>query len=773
MRQKSLQIFREIGRANLEENYSSLYGDMWHTCERIVFMDVFSRLAPFIQDFIYQSKWEELRGIQVAACEVIFDSDDNLLLSSGTASGKTEAAFLPVLTALWQQPSRSVGIMYISPLKALINDQFKRLDFLLQDSNIKVTKWHGDASVAQKNALIKHPEGILQITPESLESLLTNKRGACLQLFSDLRFVIIDEVHQFMRDARGIQLLCLLERLQRLTGVTPRRIGLSATLGDVSLAQDWLNTGTNRHCAAPITQEGKKRIKLHVERFMNLHDQRDIEDNDASDNHIGTGGDLGNREHYEYLFQNTLDKKTIIFANSREEIELVIANLKEIALKNKAPDVYRVHHGNVSALLRESAEDEMKSTDEKIVTGATVTLELGIDIGSLDQAVQVGAPLTVSSFAQRLGRCGRRGQIPQLLFTFVEDIRIHSADTLGPMNWEFLRTIAIIELYTKDHWMEPIHPQHHAYHLLYHQTMSHLKSSGELSPAALAQAVLSLGCFRHISQADYKRLLQHLLDTEQLQRSERGGLLIGREGEKVVNNHHFLTVFLAPEYLLVKDENRTIGTVDKVYPVGIRFALAGLTWETVDVNMKSKVIFVKRVPGISLVDWDVDFAMELHTVLVRKIRDVLQHDLPYPYLSARCHERLLEMQYIARNSGILENLVTPLSDKKYAVFPWVGTRQLFTLHYALSQRGIKNKMPWVTCIYLEVNYSGSAAELEAIISDLLQDSLDLYGLPLPDNVQIDGKYNEFIPSDLLRKQFIADYLDFTGLQTDITGLQAL
>ena len=730
-------------------------------------MNVFNSLAPFIQDFIYQNKWEELRGNQVAACEVIFESDDNLLLSSGTATGKTEAAFLPVLTELYNHPSRSVGVMYISPLKALINDQFKRLEQLLLDSHIQVTKWHGDASLTQKNKLIKNPQGLLQITPESLESLITNKRGSCLDLFSDLRFIIIDEVHYFMRDVRGIQLLCVLERLQKLTGVNPRRIGLSATLGDVSLAQNWLNTGTGRNCAAPITDEGKKRVGLHIERFVNYAEKRDeIENNDAGDNMISTGGDIGDREHYEYLFRRTLDKKTIVFTNSREESEFIIAHLREIALKNKSPDVYRVHHGNVSALIRETTEDEMKSADEKIVTGATVTLELGIDIGSLDQAVQVGAPLNVSSFAQRLGRCGRRGQIPQLLFTFVESIKINSADTLGPINWEFIRTIAIIELYIKDHWMEPIPPQNHAYNLLYHQTMSHVKSNGEMSPSALARDILSLGCFSDIPKEDYRHLLQHMIEIEQLQKTEQDGLIIGREGEKIINSHKFLTVFLAPEYLLVKDENRAIGTVDKVYPVGVRFALAGMTWETVDVNTKSKVIFVKKVPGISLVDWKVDFTAELHTILVRKIRSILQLDDPYPYLSERCKERLAEIQYITRNSGILTNLVTPLSDRKYAVFPWVGTRQIITLNYALRHRKIKSKLPWITCVYLEIIFDGTKEELENIITDILDSDLDLYNLPLPDKVQIDGKYNEFIPLDLLRKQFIEDYLDFEGLKKD-------
>ncbi|MBP3611255.1 MAG: DEAD/DEAH box helicase [Lachnospiraceae bacterium] len=731
-------------------------------------MNVFYRLAPFIQDYIYRNEWEELRANQVAACEIIFDSDDNLLLSSGTASGKTEAAFLPVLTELYEHPSASVGVLYISPLKALINDQFKRLDQLLLDSNIPVTKWHGDASQTQKQKLVKNPEGILQITPESLESLITNKRGACMSLFSDLRYVIIDEVHYFMRDVRGVQLLCVLERLMKLTGVNPRRIGLSATLGDLSLAEEWLNTGTGRKCASPVTDEGKKRVRLHVERFVNYADKRDVDEYDGRETGNGSSfNEIGDREHYEYLFKQTLDKKTIIFTNSREETEFVMAHLKEIALKNKAPDVYRVHHGNVSALIRESTEDEMKSADEKIVTGATVTLELGIDIGSLDQAVQIGAPLSVSSFAQRLGRCGRRGQVPQLLFTFVESIKINSGDVLGPINWDFVRTVAIIEIYLRDHWIEPIPPLKHAYNLLYHQTMSCLKSNGEMSAAALAQSVLALGAFRHIPQEDYKKLLLHMLDIDQLQRTEHGGLMIGREGEKVVNSHKFLTVFLAPEYLLVKDENRTIGTVDKVYPVGTRFALAGLSWETVEVNAKSKVIFVKKVPGISVVDWDVDFNADLHTVLVRKIRSVLKEDTLYPYLSDRCKERLAEIQYITRNSGILDHLVTPLSDKKFAIFPWVGTRQLMTLHYALLQRGIVNKLPWSRAVYLEVIFRGTKEELEQIIRDILKNDLDLYRLPLPEKVRIDGKYNEFVPWELLRKQFIEDYLDFEGLREDI------
>jgi ATP-dependent Lhr-like helicase len=349
-------------------------------------MGVFERLAPYIQDFIYQNKWTELRDIQVAACEVIFDSDDNLLLSSGTASGKTEAAFLPILTELYNKPSRSVGALYISPLKALINDQFKRLDLLLTESDLLVCKWHGDASVTEKNKLVKNPKGILQITPESLESLLIHKRGACLSLFSDLRFVIIDEVHQFMRDSRGIQVLCLLERMQRLTGKIPRRVGLSATLGDIEVAKNWLSAGTDRACAAPVSEEGKRRIRLFMERFTKVTEEPD-----------GQNVDRGTAEHYEFLYRMTLrpENNKLYKFKGRNRIR----PLQPQKHSYEKQDTRRLsgaprEHLRCSAW---QAEDEMKTSEEKLVTGATVTLELGIDIGSLDQEVQIGAPATVSS----------------------------------------------------------------------------------------------------------------------------------------------------------------------------------------------------------------------------------------------------------------------------------------------------------------------------------------------------------------------------------------
>src|SRR6476469_7866637 len=227
----------------------------------------FDRLAPFIQEYIYSQNWTELRTVQVEACRVIFDTDAHLLLAAATASGKTEAAFLPVLTLLHQNPSKSIGVLYISHIKALINDQFDRLNDLLKEADIPVCHWHGDVSQSRKKQLIKNPKGILQITPESLESLLINRNTELVRLFGDLRFVIIDEIHAFMGSERGCQILCQLARLSKLTQNQPRRIGLSATLGDYGLAEDWLRSGTPQSVITPEVKIGQRTLHLSLEHF--------------------------------------------------------------------------------------------------------------------------------------------------------------------------------------------------------------------------------------------------------------------------------------------------------------------------------------------------------------------------------------------------------------------------------------------------------------------------------------------------------------------------
>ncbi|MBO7364254.1 MAG: DEAD/DEAH box helicase, partial [Lachnospiraceae bacterium] len=330
-------------------------------------MNVFERYAPFIQDYIYRSGWQTLRAVQNAAGEAIFGTDENVLLTASTASGKTEAAFFPILTLLDSDPSRTVGVLYIAPLKALINDQFGRLNELCEEQGIAVTRWHGDAAQSKKRKLLRKPSGILQITPESLEAMMIHKHMEVPSLFGDLRFIVVDEIHSLLRADRGLQTFSLIERLCRLAGCSPRRIGLSATIGNPEEAGAFLAAGSGRGTVIPRFDGGREVWRLSMEHFYNTDPQADegktvsaetppVESPtdtapEAADPGIG------------YIFEHTRGKKCLVFTNSREECESVCQSLRRYCEVNGEPDRFLIHHGNLSASYRESAEADMKDED--------------------------------------------------------------------------------------------------------------------------------------------------------------------------------------------------------------------------------------------------------------------------------------------------------------------------------------------------------------------------------------------------------------------------
>ena len=545
-------------------------------------MSTFDRFAPFIQDYIYAHDWESLRGIQVAAADAVFNTDCNVLLTASTASGKTEAAFFPILTEFYENPPLSVGALYIAPLKALINDQFARLNELCEQSDIPIWRWHGDVSASQKARLVKRPSGVLQITPESLESLLMHKQAAIGKMFGDLRYIVVDEVHSLLRGDRGGQTLCLIERLSRLSGSNPRRIGLSATIGDPQMVGALLSAGTNRTTIIPRFNEPKRTWRISMEHFYTTGPQaperdyatanpddvelvavetvglralptvggtgkidsfdrldRRIPPIDGSQNHaLDFPSDSAPRfadPGYGYLFEYSRGKKCLIFANSREEAEGITTSLRSYCELRHEPDRFLIHHGNLSSTYRETAEELMKDDSFDLTTVTTATLELGIDIGKLERAFQVDAPFTVSSFLQRMGRTGRRDLPPEMWFVMREDEPEPRSLMPDTIPWKLLQGIALVQVYTEEKWVEPPRLDRLPYSLLYHQTMSTLASCGELSPAQLAERVLSLAYFRRISLDDYRVLLRHLLDTDQIQATEAGSLIVGLSGERITN----------------------------------------------------------------------------------------------------------------------------------------------------------------------------------------------------------------------------------------------
>ncbi len=723
-------------------------------------MSVFHRLAPFIQDYIYRNKWEELRPVQVKAAEAIFDTDENLLLSSGTASGKTEAAFLPVLTHLWENPSKSAGVLYLSPLKALINDQFERLEGLLEEADIPVTKWHGDASQAAKKRVLKRPAGVIQTTPESLESMLMRNSSGAYRLFSDLRFVIIDEVHYFMDNDRGLQLLSLLERLSRLIGFCPRRIGLSATLGDTTNAEKWLCTDSGRGCVTPRVAEKGRSLRLSVRYFPIKQKIPNSDSKTLLEN------------YYNYLYESTSGKRCILFSNSKGEVEENIAHLRRIAEQRKRDDCYLVHHANISPALREFAEQRMKSSELPVCTGATVTLELGIDLGHLERIVQTGCPLTVSGLVQRLGRTGRRGGTAEMRFAFRHDMSLPPQEFYKEVNWDFVCCIAMILLYTRERFVEPMFLPKLPYSLLYHQTMSYMASQGEVKPAALAKYILTLGVFKNITKDDYLALLRYMLENGQLEKSEEGGLLIGSKGEAAVNNYEFLAVFSVPDEFSVRCNAEEIGTVQSPFPEGAQFALAGQAWEVTELDKAERRIFVKHIDGISSNMWQDSGNEYVHTKVMKMIRDVLRSDEEYAFLDEAAKARLAEIRKECRNGGLAAvGSVVPVTPTLYAVFPFVGTRATAALVYALRERGFDASvyLSRYIPVCIEVRTVMGMEELCAALDEIKLCGADKYGFRIPDNCEISGKYNDFIPRELLKKQYIEDYLDTEDMRVNMEG----
>jgi len=717
-------------------------------------MSVYDKLAPFIQEYIYRNRWQELREVQVAACDIIFNTDHNLLIATPTASGKTEAAFLPIITEIYNKPPASVGVLYIAPLKALINDQFVRIEELLDEAHIPVTKWHGDASQTAKSRLLSLPKGVLQITPESLEAMLMKRKQSVIKLFSDLRFVIIDEVHNFIASDRGVQLSSILERIQNLTGNTPRRIGLSATLGDVLVAEKWLNNGTKRKCSTPLVNEGRRKAQLMLSHFYTNKEKIDDESWES---------------YFESLYQLTRGKKSIIFSNSRSEVEKNINRLKLIAEKKKERDVFHVHHGSISAENREYAEEQLRTSDLPLVAGATVTLELGIDLGDLERIVQTGSPHSVSSLSQRLGRSGRRSGVSQMCFVFNEDISPKGEVFYKSINWGFIKCIALIELY-RENWLEPLRVEQFPYHILFHQTMSVLYSFGDTSPELLAQKVLSGQTFSHISQDDYRELIKHLIEIEVLEKTQESKLAIGKKGEWLTNNFEFYSVFVVPVEYSVRDGVQEIGVLNQAFPVGERFILNGKTWEILEIDDDKKVLYVKFVGGKSTVNWDGAYVGETHTKVLQKMREVLVSGEEYGYLHESAANRLSEIRNIIRQSDVFgvkhRTDVVMLSPKRFAIFPWLGSRAFNALDYTLQMYGVQVTESSNDDIFICVNAS-SADEVYSVLAKIKSDSFFAEALPVSDKLIYQGKYGNFIPQSLTRKRYLDNSISIVEMQSEI------
>ena len=737
-------------------------------------MRAFDRYAPFVQEYIYQNHWENLRSIQVAAADAIFNTDENVLLTASTASGKTEAAFFPIITLFSEDMPSSVGCIYIGPLKALINDQFSRLNDLCAEADIPVWHWHGDVAQSHKAKLMRHPSGILQITPESLEALLLHKHAAIAKLFGDLRFVVIDEVHSLLRGDRGGQTLCLIERLSRIAGVNPRRIGLSATIGDPEGTGEFLSLGTGRKTIIPKIDAKGSKWRLSMEHFY-VKDAQAAEDKqipgalpvlEEKTDDAPANADPG----IGYIFEHTRGKKCLVFVNSREECEMVTTTLRHYCELNHEPDRFLVHHGNLSASYRETAEGIMKDDSQYMTTVTTATLELGIDIGRLERAFQIDAPWTVSSFLQRMGRTGRRELPPEMWFVIREDEPEVRAMLPTTIPWKLLQGIALVQLYLEERWVEPPRLDRLPFSLLYHQTMSTLASCGELSPRALADRVLRLHYFHRITQEDYRVLLRHLIATDHIQQTEQGGLIVGLAGERVINSFKFYGVFQESEEYTVRSESQELGTVVSPPPVGEKLAIAGHVWQVLDVDHKRRLIYCQQVKG-SVPAYFGQCPGDLHTKILTRMRRVLQEDRQYPYLMKNAVARLEQARFTAAHSGAADKTLINLGGNMWCLLPWVGTYTFLTMERflkikcadRLGLRGLDSARPF----FIQFTMKADEETFFRVLAEEIRKPIDTMELVYPKELPLFDKYDEYLPEELVKKGFALGVLDVDGLREKI------
>lgn len=639
--------------------------------ERPANSPAFELLAEPIRRWVWQQGWRELRDIQERAIGPILEGR-SVVLASTTASGKTEAAFLPLLSRI--SNSRGLRILCVSPLKALINDQARRLEDLARAVDLQVTPWHGDVPATRKRGLREDPSGVLLITPESLEAMFVLRGSSVAEMFAGLDYIVIDELHSFIATERGRQLQSLLRRIELAIGREPPRIGLSATLGDLDLATRFLRPASEVLVIESHTQ--RRDVQLQIRGYLEP---------------------VGDDEHPERLqtrlsedlYAITRSGTHIVFANRRAEVELYTSLLTELAENEHAPNECWPHHGSLAKDVREEAEAALRSERPATVI-ATTTLELGIDVGSVDTIAQIGAPPAVASMRQRLGRSGRRPGDPSVLRMFVDEPE--QTGDVAPqdeLRGTLVQSIAMVELLI-ERFNEA--PREGALHLstLVQQILSLIAQRGGFRAQDAWKALCGGGPFTNVTPETFAQLLRDLATREVLAQSHDGTIVLAAEGERMVNHYDFYSAFLTfDEYRLVVG-SRTLGTlpVSRPLAVGDLLLFAGHRWSVLEVRDTERIISLEPAPagrapsfigGAALVD----------DAVRSRMRAVYDSSDEIAYLDSGANRLLAEGRRAFRRLGLHKSPVLAWGET-ILLFPWAGDRALDTLALMLRSEGFRD-----------------------------------------------------------------------------------
>jgi ATP-dependent Lhr-like helicase len=716
----------------------------------------FHLLDERIQRFIWSKGWSELRDAQELAIEPILQANRDVIISAATAAGKTEAAFFPALTHLLKQEAGGL-IVCISPLKALINDQFGRLQPLCEGLDLSVVPWHGDILASHKKRFMAKGEGVLLITPESLEALLCNKGSTVADLFSKLSYFVVDELHAFIGSERGKQLQSLLHRLETALARTVPRIGLSATLGDMQLAADFLRPS---HASQVVLVESKStgtRLKILVKGYeepVAIKGKADVEDD--LDEPI-TPGQIS-----EHLYQVMRGSNNLIFPNSRREVERYTHLLNKLCEERQVPNEFWPHHGSLSKEIRYETEAALKQHERPASAICTSTLELGIDIGAVKSVAQIGAPLMVAGLRQRLGRSGRREGESAILRGYCIEEALSPEATLATSLRLGLVQMTAMTLLLLENWFEP--PRSESAHLstLIQQMLSTIAQLGGAPANQLYRRLCGPGTpFSGLSPTEFAALLRHLGSIEMLQQDSSGLLLHGPVGERFVNHYSFYAAFTADEEFRIVAGGKTLGSlpVSQGLTLGQRILFAGKTWRIESLDEPQKIIHVVRTSG-GAPPLFAGGAGQTHSRVRLRMAALLQsEDIPL-FLDPTAQRFLLEAQKYFLQNDLANQVVLDQGPDLY-LLTWLGDAANEALACLLRCQGFTVAASGPGVEVLKGAYTAQDL-FEALqrISEQAPPSLDVLLADVA-NLQRE-KWDWALPDALLRKAYASHNLDIAG-----------
>ena len=691
-------------------------------------------LSEPIRKYVRDKRWEELRPIQAAAISKIITTDNNYILASRTASGKTEAAFLPILSKANFNTS-GVQVLYISPLIALINDQFFRIEDLCKDLEIAVTKWHGEAKKSLKTNLVKNPNGIVLITPESLEAMFVNAPYNVSTLFGNLKYIVIDEIHSFLGVDRGLQLMSLLSRIQHINKLKITTIGLSATIGDDNYIEAKRLTGDIENTKV-LLDRAKKETEAKFKYFNNSTAELSL--------------DL-----LKDLYKETCTNKVLIFPNSRGRTEEVAVKLRKISDRVNGHKYYYSHHSSVDKEIRESIEHFAKSNERfNFCISCTSTLELGIDIGTVDKIVQIDSTHSVASLVQRIGRSGRREGEKSIVNLYATD------------KWSLLQSLACWNLY-KAEFLEPINTAEKPFDILLHQLLSIVKQLSGCSRTELVKRIDNNPTFQKINETEINSLIDEFLQLDYLENIQRE-LILGIEGENIVNSREFYSVFKTEPNFKVIHASKKIGDIPFSPQVRLdeNILLAAKIWKIKDIDFKgSKIIVIPASDGKKPKFFG--GGGNIHKRIREKMLEILKSNDNYSELDKNSSTVIDEMRHDFKGFSIQDyKFDCPIIEKesKMLLYTFTGTKINKSLSFLFALTGIESSLDDHSSSFeLQLNKS----EIGKLIQDVnekyeqINDSLIA---ELKENESLIGfsKWGSYLPLEYQTEIVKERYFDFDG-----------